>query len=656
MALLIGRLVQVQGVQARSYAAVAQSERLRTVDVPATRGAIYDREGEVLARSVPARNVTADPMLIADPVGYAQLLAPQLGVDVDTLAEKMSDRPRRYVVLARDIDPEVWRRASETIDPRTGKQIRGVFAETTSKRIYPADAVAANVLGFVNAAGVGMGGVERAFDDLLAGKPGKQTYERDRRGGRIATAGARTTEPVPGQDLQLTIDREMQWYAQQAIAAKVRQTEAASGTVVIQDIATGEILAMATAPTFDPNKPGRGADENRGNRALSQVYEPGSIAKVVSVAALLDQHAAGPDRRLTVPGRLERAGRVLKDHWDHGTVRLTLTGALAKSSNIGMVKAVDGISLTSLYHYMKAFGLGEPTGLAFPGESRGILADVEDWNASQKYTVTFGQGFAINTVQAASIYQTIGNGGVRIEPRLIKSWKDETGRQHVPTPPETRRVIAAQSASTLSAMMEQVVAPGGAAPQLRKQMPDYRIAGKTGTAQFANSTLRLLPGLHGLLRRLRTGRCAAAGDLGDAAAAEEGPLRWSARRAGVRQDDDLRVAEPRGAPDRHEGRAVAADLVSLRARTSRDPEGRSLPCSAQLLQRPGEVVGHEPVHAQRQRPRAGHRQALDRDDQLPTRVRGPNLRRGDRDPVGDEDRVVGGPARCLVLRVEDEAE
>jgi cell division protein FtsI (penicillin-binding protein 3) len=484
VALLVARLVQVQGVQARSYAAVAQSERLRTVDVPATRGAILDRDGEVLARSVPARTITADPMLIADPVGYAQLLAPQLGVEADTLAKKMSDRPRRYVVLARNIDPEVWRTASQTIDPRTGKKIRGVFAETTSKRVYPADAVAANVLGFVNAAGVGMGGVERAFDQLLAGTPGKQTYERDRRGGRIATAGSRTVEPIAGQDLQLTIDREIQWYAQQAIAAKVNETKAASGTVVIQDIATGELLAMATAPTFDPNHPGRGSDENRGNRAVSQVYEPGSIAKVVSTAAVLDQHAGTPTTKLRVPNRLHRAGKTLKDHWDHGTIKLTLTGALAKSSNIGIVQAVDEISLTSLYRYMKGFGLGEPTGLGFPGESRGILADVEDWNASQKYTVTFGQGFALNTVQAASIYQTIGNGGVRVEPRLVKSWTDQTGRLHVPTPPETRRVIAAETAKTLTAMMEQVVAPGGAAPQLR--MKDYRVAGKTGTAQYAN--------------------------------------------------------------------------------------------------------------------------------------------------------------------------
>ncbi|MGQ0466005.1 MAG: peptidoglycan D,D-transpeptidase FtsI family protein [Sporichthyaceae bacterium] len=485
VALLVGRLVQVQGVQARSYAAVAQSERLRTVDVPAIRGVIYDRDGEVLARSVPARRVTADPTLIADPVGYANLLSPQLGVPADTLARKLSDQKRRYVVLARDIDPETWRRISETIDLRTGKKIKGVFSENTSKRIYPADAVAANVLGFVNAAGVGMGGVERAFDQLLAGIPGKQTYERSRSGGRIATAGARTTEPVPGQDLQLTIDREIQWYAQQAIAAQVRKTKAASGTVVIQDVATGEILAMATAPTFNPNHPGRGLDANRGNRALSEVYEPGSIAKTVSLAAVLDQQAATPDLHLTVPGILKRADRELKDHWDHGTIKLTLTGALAKSSNIGTVQAVDKISLTSLYSYMKAFGLGEPSGLGFPGESRGILPEVEDWNASQKYTVTFGQGFAVNTVQAASIYQTVGNGGVRIAPRLIKSWTDGTGRLHMPTPAETRRVVAPETAKTLTDMLEQVVARGGAAEQLK--LPGYRMAGKTGTAQFANS-------------------------------------------------------------------------------------------------------------------------------------------------------------------------
>jgi len=484
VALLVGRLIQVQGLQGQTYAAVAQSERLRTIDIPATRGVISDRDGEVLARSVEARTVTADPHLIADPASYAHLLSAQLGVDETTLAARMADRTKRYVVLARGVDPMVWRQVAATIDPGTGKPISGVFAEASSKRIYPADTLAANVLGFVNSTGIGSGGIEHEFDDILAGVPGKQTYERDSRGGRIATAGGGITEPIGGNDLQLTIDRDIQWVAQRAIASQVRRTKADSGTVIVQDVHTGEILAMATAPTFDPNNPGAAPAEDRGNRAVSQVYEPGSIGKAITMSALLDSGAATPDTKIRVPGTLPRAGHVLHDDVNHGWERLTLSGVLAKSSNIGTVLATDTMGISTLYKYMKAFGLGEQSGLSFPGESRGILADVGDWSGTQKYTVPFGQGYAVNTVQAASVYQTIANGGVRVAPRLIESWTDSTGLRHVPAASETSRVISPATAAAVTRMLEAVVHPGGTAWKVK--VPGYRLAGKTGTAQFAD--------------------------------------------------------------------------------------------------------------------------------------------------------------------------
>jgi cell division protein FtsI (penicillin-binding protein 3) len=484
VALLVGRLIQVQGLQGETYAAVAQSERLRTIDIPATRGMISDRDGEVLARSVESRTVTADPHLIADPLSYAHLLAGQLGVDEATLATRMADRTKRYVVLARGVDPMVWRQLQTTVDPGTGKPISGVFAEVSSKRIYPADTLAANVLGFVNSTGIGSGGIEHEFDDILAGVPGKQTYERDSRGGRIATAGGRITEPVPGNDIQLTIDRDIQWVAQKAIASQVRRTKADSGTVVVQNVRTGEILAMATAPTFDPNNPGASPAEDRGNRAVSQVYEPGSIGKAMTMAALLDSGAATPDTKIRIPGTLPRAGHVLHDDVQHGLWRLTLSGVLAKSSNIGTVLATDTMGISTLYKYMKAFGIGEQSGLGFPGESRGLFTDVNDWSGTQKYTVPFGQGYAVNTVQAASIYQTIANGGVRIAPRLIKSWTGSDGLKHVPAASETTQVVSPQTAALVAKMLETVVHSGGTAPDVK--VPGYRVAGKTGTAQFAD--------------------------------------------------------------------------------------------------------------------------------------------------------------------------
>jgi cell division protein FtsI (penicillin-binding protein 3) len=493
LALMGVRLIQVQGVQAHSYAMVAESERLRTVDIRAERGMITDRDGQVLARSVESRTVTADPTLVSDPAMYAHLLSPLLGVDEPTLTARLGDRPRRYVVLAREIDPLVWRKVEDTIDPGTGKRIQGLFAEVTTKRVYPADELAANILGFLDNAGAGMGGVERQFDRLLSGTPGKLTYERDSRGNRIATAGDRQVAPQTGQDLQLTIDRDIQWTAQEAIAAKVKETKSVSGTVVVMNVHTGEILAMATAPTFDPNDPGKGVDENRGNRVLSQVYEPGSIAKVMTMAALLEQGVADPGTRLNVPGELHRAGKVLHDDVPHGIERLTLAGVLAQSSNVGTVLAADRINSDILWRYLTAFGVGQATGLGFPGESRGILKPPHKWSGSQRYTVPFGQGFAVNSVQIANIYATLANGGVRVTPQLIKSWVDASGRRHVPAPGPTSRVVSARTAAEVTQMMEQVLAKGGTAYN-KANVPDYAVAGKTGTAQFADPACRCYRG------------------------------------------------------------------------------------------------------------------------------------------------------------------
>jgi cell division protein FtsI (penicillin-binding protein 3) len=483
--LMVGRLFQIQGFEARSYASVAQNERMRTVSVPAMRGVISDRDGDVLARSVESRTVTADPTLIADPASYAHLLAGLLGVDETDLAQKLADRPRRYVVLARGIDPDRWKQISSTIDPGTGKPISGIFAEVASERVYPADSLAANILGFLNSSGEAGGGVEREFDALLSGVDGEQTYERSNTGGRIATAGVRGRDPVPGEDLQLTIDRDIQYSAQQAIAAKVKETKADSGTVIVQDVHTGEILAMATAPTFDPNNPGKGSDENRGNRAVSQIYEPGSIMKALTMSALIQEGLDTPRSRFKVPGELHRAGHVLHDDVPHGIMHWTLAGILAQSSNIGTVLASDKLSNQTLYNYMKAFGIADPTGLGFPGESRGILPALDTWSGTTRYTLPFGQGFALNTVQAASVYQTIANGGVRIAPTLVKSWTDRDGIVHTPVAPATRTVISPSTAATVTKMLEQVVQPGGTAPHV--QVGGYTVAGKTGTAQFADS-------------------------------------------------------------------------------------------------------------------------------------------------------------------------
>jgi cell division protein FtsI (penicillin-binding protein 3) len=338
----------------------------------------------------------------------------------------------------------------------------------------------------VGADGKGAGGMELAFDKLLAGKPGELTYESAVGGREIPTGRTSETAAVPGADVRLTINRDIQWVAQQAIAAKVNETGALNGTVVVMDPRTGDILAMASAPGFDPSHASTTAAGLLGNPALSDVYEPGSTSKVMTAAAAIQEKVVTPTTAITVPGTLRRAGKTFHDDVAHGTWHLTFTGVLAKSSNLGTIEVAERMPAATLASYLQRFGIGSPTGLHFPGESRGILAKVDDWSGSQRYTIPFGQGLSVNAVQQTSVFATLANNGVRVQPRLVAGVTGADGR-FVPAPasPSTR-VVSAQTATTVRQMLESVVGEGGTAPMA--QIPGYRVAGKTGTAQRVDDT------------------------------------------------------------------------------------------------------------------------------------------------------------------------
>jgi cell division protein FtsI (penicillin-binding protein 3) len=280
--------------------------------------------------------------------------------------------------------------------------------------------------------------------------------------------------------VRLTIDRDIQWAAQQAIAAQVKAAGADSGTVVVMDVRTGAIYALATAPGFDPSDPGAASVEDRGNRALSDIYEPGSTSKIMTAAAVLQEGTMTPDSVITIPNTLQRSGKTFHDSESHPTERLTLTGVLAKSSNIGAIQASETIGKDKLYGYLKKFGIGDPTGLGFPGESRGVLTPPSTWSGTQAATVAFGQGLSLNTVQATSVYATIANNGVRVSPSLIAGATAPDGTFTPAAAPTTTRVVSARTATELRAMLESVVSDQGTAPMAR--IPGYRVAGKTGTA------------------------------------------------------------------------------------------------------------------------------------------------------------------------------
>ncbi|MGW7281320.1 peptidoglycan D,D-transpeptidase FtsI family protein, partial [Streptomyces sp. NPDC054844] len=505
MSAFVVRLLQVQAVDAGTYAAKAEQNRYVVHTLPAERGGITDRNGVALASTVDAYDITADPTMFTreqlkvgdGPEQAAALLAPIIGEDQQDLVDVLRPKNKelRYVRLARRQTPQVWNQIKDlktalTKKAETDKSVvnvlAGVFADPSSKRVYPGGDLAAGILGWVGADGKGGGGLERKLNETLAGKDGKIRYAQS--GGRqVPTAGSTETPAVPGSDVELTIDRDIQWAAQHAISRQVEESKADSGYVIVQDTATGEILAMANSPGFDPGDLARADPDALGNAALQDAFEPGSTAKVMSMAAVLEEKAATPMTHLTIPNRLKRGDRLFKDDIDHPTWYLTLNGVLAKSSNIGTIMATGELGKTQeeankvLHSYLRKFGLGGYSGLSFPGETKGILAPPDQWSTSQQYTIPFGQGVSVNALQAASVYSTIANGGVRVEPTLVRGTEEDDGRFTPAPEPKKTRVISEKTAKTLSQMLESVV-DDEEGTGTKARIPGYRVAGKTGTA------------------------------------------------------------------------------------------------------------------------------------------------------------------------------
>ncbi|MEU3171251.1 penicillin-binding protein 2, partial [Streptomyces sp. NPDC007000] len=505
LSVFVVRLLQVQAVEADTYAAKAGQNRYVGQVLDAERGRITDRNGIALATSEDAYDITADPTMFAPdqleisdgPEQAAALLAPILGQDQDQLVDKLrpENKALRYVKLAGRQTPQVWQQIKDLksalakkteTDTSSVNVLAGVLSVPTSKRVYPNNELAAGILGWVNAEGEGGGGIELQMDKRLAGEDGKIRYAQS--GGRLVpTAGSTETPAVPGSDVELTIDRDLQWAAQDAISEQVEKSKADRGYVIVQDTRTGEVLAMANAPGFDPNDLSEADPAALGNAALQDAFEPGSTAKVLSMAAVLEEGAATPQTHVVVPNRLHRGDRLFKDDVDHPTWYLTLNGVLAKSSNIGTILATGQLGRTQaaankvLYDYLRAFGLGSHTGLGFPGETKGILAPPDAWSTSQQYTIPFGQGVSVNAMQAASVYSTVANGGVRVEPSLVRGTRGPDG-SFTPVPkPEKTRVVSQKTAKTLARMLESVV-DDEEGTGTKARIPGYRVAGKTGTA------------------------------------------------------------------------------------------------------------------------------------------------------------------------------
>ncbi len=480
--LFAARLVELQALRAPELAAAALKQRIVTQDIPATRGAITDINGTPLGMSVEVRDITADQTLVVDPAQTAAILAPMLDMEVAELQPLLTGE-RRFIYLKKATDPQVWRdiqewKASEANDAVV---LQGVFSERRTVRDYPNGQLAATVVGFTNSEGNGAVGLEAGLNDILSGTPGRVTYEQSAGGTEIPTSDVQQVDPVSGTDVALTIDADLQWAAQKAVADRVKSSGSDFGTAIVLEVGTGRVLAMASAPGFDPQRPDKAEPEDWTNRPVTWAMEPGSTAKLMTIAGVLEEGAMKPRSQVVVPGSLARGGKVFKDSHEHGTLNLTLAGVLAESSNIGTILAADEIGGRKLYKYLKDFGVGEPTGLEYPGAQTGYVPRVKDWSDTSFPTLAFGQGMSMTALQIANVFATIGNGGVPVEPRLVHSYTSPDGVSQHTEAVEGERVLSEETAVTLQRMMQMVVGEGGTAANA--EVPGYIVGGKTGTAQ-----------------------------------------------------------------------------------------------------------------------------------------------------------------------------
>ncbi|WP_017557837.1 peptidoglycan D,D-transpeptidase FtsI family protein [Nocardiopsis baichengensis] len=474
MLVFSGRLVYVQGINAATYAEKAAGSRMATIDIPTTRGSITDVDGNPFALSVEVRTVFVDPEEIRDDERdrVVSELSSRFDLDPDAVAEKVDAAPDRYKVVEHDVSPEDWKDLSDL-------GLQGVGAQKDYKRVYPEESGAADLVGFVGDDGSGLEGLEAVLDSTLAGRPGKQQVEMGATGTQIPMAGGYAEEPVPGKDVRLTLDQDVQWYAQQALAETAEELGALGGSVIAMR-PTGEVVAMADYPTYDPTDIADTDAEDRKNGAVADVFEPGSTNKVITAAGALEEGVTTPETVYTVPFDMQVLDRTFKDSSFHDTERMTLNGIMAQSSNVGTIKVGQQLGAQGLYDYLTKFGFGRPTGLDLPGEEAGVLKHPDDWWGTQLASVSFGQSLSVTAMQMASVYATVANGGVRVEPTVVAGTEDEAGEFHPSEEPAKERVISEKTAEEVSLMLEAVTGEHGTAQQAR--IDGYRVAGKTGTA------------------------------------------------------------------------------------------------------------------------------------------------------------------------------
>lgn len=469
-AILAARLVAVQALSSSRYGAIAAAEITTTQPLQALRGGIYDRDGAVLALSVPTSDVIGDPFLVKDPAAEASALAPLVGVARSQLQQQLSAQTG-YTVLARGVDQQI---ATEV----GGLDLDGITTQPDTARIDPSGELAAPVLGAVHADGSGASGLELEYNSTLSGTSGTSTELVSPDGVALPGAKRATTGGQPGTGLELTLDLPLQYVTEQSLSAEIRTSHAKSGIAIVMDTQTGDILSMANLVA----DPATGAvTEAPSNLAVTKVYEPGSVFKLVTFSAALQDGIITPNQVFTVPNDLLIDGSVFHDAESHPTEELTATDILAQSSNIGTIEIAQRLGANRLAAQIAALGYGEPSGLSFPGESPGIVLKTSQWQPTDLASTPIGQDDAVTAQQVLDMVNTVATGGTFVPPRLVRATVAPDGAVTPVKPQPTHTVLTPEVSSELTTMMESVVQDGTA---VAAGVPGYTVAGKTGTAQI----------------------------------------------------------------------------------------------------------------------------------------------------------------------------
>lgn len=491
--LLGGRLVFIQGIDAEDQAQQAMDRRTRPVTLAPERGSILDRDGNVMAESVQRYDLVVDQRLVKDSQvwdpeesSYVELdieeqlheLADVLDMEYVQLRELMiGDRP--YRMVSRRVTPEVRQQALDVGIP-------GLLSEPVAERIYPNGAVAGSVLGFNGHDGQGLEGIEQSQNEQLSGQAGERVFEISADGVRIPNASFSETPAVDGDDVRLTIDQDVSWYAQEAIAEKVDQYNAEWGNVVVMDAKTGDILALADSQTVDPTDPSATDQLFWRPTSVTQSFEPGSTGKAVTFAMALDAGKVTPEQEWTVPNKQTFNDEIISDSMPHDTYDMTTAGIFTRSYNTGTVQVGEQLSAEKRWEYMKDFGIGEPIDIGLNGVNQGLFTPWENWDRRQHLTTTFGQGYSLTSLHTTRIFQALANEGEMMPARLIDSYIDADGIETSWEPPtEPRQVVSKDAANEMLKFMEGVVQEGTA--QAAK-IDGYRVGGKTGTGQAAGAS------------------------------------------------------------------------------------------------------------------------------------------------------------------------